>query len=545
MIFECSGNSDFWLNEVVDNLLEYVKKYPSATDTLVCAAGMTPSAPIHFGILREIALSSFVTDELIQRKIPAKLIYYWDDYDHFCKIPYFSSKEDVEEHLGKNLREVPDLFGNYASYGEHIMRDFERLLHYCGFFPYYDYQSETYASGKYNFYMEIAFDKRKEIFDIFNESKKPYTPELEELREKFYPFEVYCENCGKDSAKVYDYNKDSKVIKYRCNNCHHEGEYILGKNFQGKLFWKVNWAMRWVDSCVKFESSGENQLTEMGSYAVSNKIAKEIFGGKEPFSLLYRFIGAPGLAKVSRAQGEATLATKFVEVLEPSIVRWLLVKNSPHKPFTVDIAEGVPRIYNEWDKFEEKVLWGEATETEKRIYEISIKGVVKSRLVIPFKTITTALAIANGDLLLTGKMLNKISNVNVSPEILIAQIKPRLNCASAWLYKYGYIEKEPKLNKTFNSKAYEEFSLDIKFCLTELVENFSKDNCHCNEETMTNLLYTIPKIVKSDENELKDLQKEFFKSLYLLLLGTQRGPKLGTLLSLVDTSVLKTLIRGE
>lgn len=340
MIYKLKGN-DFWLDEAVDALSCYLKENNLENETVVCAAGMTPSAPIHFGILREIAISSFISDELTRRHIKNQLVYYWDDYDHFCKIPYYTTKEKVANYIGKPLCDVPDFNGAYESYGEHYMHNFEKCIHVCGFFPHYNYQSKLYKSGYYSDYIRKAVRDRKKIFDIVNHSKNSADEVYQKMRDAYFPLEIYCELCGKDNTAATDWNETEDRIFYTCKNCNHNGNYVIGENYRGKLAWKVNWAMRWADDHVYFESSGENQLTDTGSYSVSSIIALKIFNEEVPFSLQYNFIGIPSIAKVSRHQGERVLAEKITRVLEPPIIRWLLIKNPPNKPFSIDIDKGI------------------------------------------------------------------------------------------------------------------------------------------------------------------------------------------------------------
>lgn len=124
-----------------------------------------------------------------------RLIYYWDDFDHFCKIPYFTDKKTVQEYLGKPLRKVPDLEGGYNSYGERYMYQFESELEKLGVMPRYDYQSQTYAEGRYTQYIRKALSLRNEIFDCVNDHRKPYTKDIMKDRETYFPLEVYCANC--------------------------------------------------------------------------------------------------------------------------------------------------------------------------------------------------------------------------------------------------------------------------------------------------------------------------------------------------------------
>lgn len=538
MIYELKG-SGFWLDEAVDNLLNYLKTIGRKEDTIVCAAGMTPSAPIHFGILREIAISSFIYDELIKRRKKAKLIYYWDDYDHFCKIPYFTKKDKIEDYLGKTLREVPDFNGLYNSYGEHYMREFESCLHKCGFFPEYNYQSILYKGGYYTNKIRHALNNRKEIFDIVSKSAGLTKEEIEEKRESYYPLEVYCSECGKDSTVTTGWDNATDTVSYCCKKCGHKGSYILAKDFKGKLTWKVNWALRWTEDKVCYESSGENQLTDTGSYSVSSKVAENIFKGNVPFSLLYRFIGIKGIAKVSRAQGEKTLATRFTKVLEPSIVRWLLLKNPPNRHFTVDIEDGIFRIYSEWDCFVEKVLSGQADETEKRIYEIATKGVEVTKVPIPFRTVIIALGIFSGNKKAAAKQMLKMSGLNCSAEELFQMAKHRINAAAYWLFECGHIESQVNFRDSFNKDAWKTFSSEDKNAILYLCKHL--DDLR-NEDAVKNILFKIPDVIGIEQDNQDSFRKNLFKKLYLLLLGTEHGPKLTTLLCLTKKEKLIALL---
>ncbi len=533
MIYELKGNG-FWLDEACDKLLEYLKSIGTENKTIVCAAGMTPSAPIHFGILREVAITAFIVDELIQRRKKARLVYYWDDYDHFCKVPYYTTREAVEEHIGKTLREVPDFNGCYNSYGEHYMHEFEKCVHKCGFFPNYNYQSRMYKYGLYADRIRGALDKRKEIFDIVSRSSGMSEEEAAQKRDSYYPLEIYCDVCGKDFTVTTEWNRESDTVSYTCKKCGHSGSYIIGKDFRGKLAWKVNWATRWSDDGVSFESSGENQLTDTGSYSVSSRVATEIFGGHIPFSLLYRFIGMPGIAKVSRAQGEKTLATRLTGVLEPCIVRWLLVKNPPNKPFSVDIEEGIFRIYHEWDLFVDKVESGQCSELDRRIYDISMSGVEFCKFRIPFRTLIIALGLCEGNKKLAAERLRIMTGFKGSAVELLTAAHTRINAASYWLYECGHVENQLSLRSSFNEEAWNSFSDSCKNAVLQMCDNL---NSFTNEEDAKKILYDIASSSGTD--------KELFRALYLLCLGKERGPKLATLLCLTQKEKLMTLLKGD
>lgn len=540
MIYELQGKG-FWLDEVCDALVKYLQENKMQNERVVCAAGMTPSAPIHFGILREIAISAFVQEELTRRRIKNTLVYYWDDYDHFCKIPYYTTKDAVQEHLNKPLGEVPDFNGLYQSYGKHYMKEFEECLHICGFTPNYNYQEKLYKSGYYTGVIQTAIKKRKEIFDIISESTKKTDASYREKRENYYPLEIYCANCGKDKTAPTNYDAKTDTIAYTCKSCGFEGAYVVAKNFAGKLAWKANWAARWSDDAVCFESSGENQLTDTGSYAVASKIATKIFGGKVPFSLLYRFIGMPGIAKVSRAQGKRTLAKHFVRVLEPAIVRWLLVKNPPNKAFSVDIEKGIFRIYHEWDEFCQKVASSRATETELRIYEIAISGVECSKIAIPFRTITTALGINDGDEQKTACMLKKMINFDGTSEELYKLAELRIRCAKHWLYNYMPQTDIPRLRDDFNAEYFARLTSEEKSMIAMLLK---EAHTFTTEENVKFALQKVCARQDTSTEKQDDARKKLFCHLYQLLFSTDKGPRLTTVLCLIDSQKLYVLLQG-
>ncbi|MBN2534313.1 MAG: hypothetical protein JXB88_15605, partial [Spirochaetales bacterium] len=133
--------NNFWLKQTADRVEEYIKRVKKQNTPIICAAGMTPSCPIHAGILREGLITYFITKELKSRGFNAKFIFYWDDFDHFVKIPYYTSHKEVGEHIGKPLCDTPDVFSNkFDSFGAHNIYEFEACLARLGIKPVYNYQ---------------------------------------------------------------------------------------------------------------------------------------------------------------------------------------------------------------------------------------------------------------------------------------------------------------------------------------------------------------------------------------------------------------------
>ena len=65
---------------------EVIKKNPNA-EVYVCAAGISPSGSVHIGNFRDIATSYYVMKAIKRLGKNAKMIFSWDEYDRFRKVP--------------------------------------------------------------------------------------------------------------------------------------------------------------------------------------------------------------------------------------------------------------------------------------------------------------------------------------------------------------------------------------------------------------------------------------------------------------------------
>src|SRR5437879_4399487 len=93
--------------------------------------------------------------------------------------------------------------------------------------------------------------------------------------------------------------------------------------------------------------------------------------------------------------------------------------------------------------------------------------------------------------------------------------------------------RAPRIRSSFNTEAYEQLSELDRASVQMLVENLDTS---WNLEALTNLIYTIPKIVRGlpgdapADAELKQAQRSFFIALYQLICGRETGPRIPTLL---------------
>ena len=110
----------------------------------------------------------------------------------------------------------------------------------------------------------------------------------------------------------------------------------------------------------------------------------------------------------------------------------------------------------------------------------------------------------------------------------------RLLKSIMWLKKYD--NSKTKILDKFNEEYYNTLNEKEKNWLDQTIKVLEK-----NIDNTQNLQAELYAVVKSDSNtsNFKDNQKRYFQIIYNMLLGQDKGPKLGLLLCTIDSETLK------
>ena len=150
-----------WIEETIDKI---IKTFPDKK-MYTLAAGISPSGVVHFGNFRDVMTCYPLLEEMRKRGMPVKLLFSWDDYDRFRKVPV-GVPESFSQYIGMPLSQIPSPTGGKESYAEHFQKDFEEAMEILGIELEYHYQTSEYQSGRYDELMLHAIEKRKEIARI-------------------------------------------------------------------------------------------------------------------------------------------------------------------------------------------------------------------------------------------------------------------------------------------------------------------------------------------------------------------------------------------
>ena len=516
-----------WSEEIAERLIQ---KNPDKEE-YICAAGVSPSGSVHIGNFRDIATPLFVCKALEKRGKKAKLIISWDEYDRCRKIPANVQAvvgDTYDKYIGCPYVDIPDPFGCHENYARHFEEEFLNAIKPFGIKFECRYQAEMYRSGKYTADLIEALRRRDEIFEILDSFKtKDMTKTEEERREihdkekaEYYPVSIFCPECHTDFTKITSINEDSTVAEYECR-CGHKGSFNFLENFNCKLGWKVDWAMRWKYEQVDFEPGGKDHSAPTGSYNNSKVIAKKIYNHEAPIYQGYEFIGIKGVAgKMSSSSGLNMTPELLLKLYQPEIILWLYSKTEPVKAFDFCFDDGILRQYFEFDKMYNEYVSGNSSDFNKALMD---NCVIEGR---KLETVPMGLLVQLGSIVDFNVPMLETVFEKIGTPYKYEQFADRLDRAKFWLEQCAP-DQVNKLRATRNFDVYNELDEKEKAAIAALYDYMA--NATYTLDELNAELYAIPKRIYpeiTDQKELKGIQGKFFKTVYKLLIDKEQGPRL-------------------
>ena len=516
-----------WSEEIAEQL---IKKNPDKEE-YVCAAGVSPSGSVHIGNFRDLATPLFVVKALEKKGKKARLIISWDEFDRCRKIPANVQAvvgDAYDKYIGCPYVDIPDPWGCHENYAKHFEEEFLKGIEPFGIKLDCRYQADMYRSGKYTEDLILALRKRGEIFEILDSFKtKDKSKSEEELKaehdaekEKYYPVSIFCPECHTDFTTITSVNEDCTEADFECR-CGHKGHFNFLENFNCKLGWKVDWAMRWKYEDVDFEPGGKDHSAPTGSYNNSKVIAKKIFNHDAPLYQGYEFIGIKGVAgKMSSSSGLNLTPETMLKLYQPEIILWLYSKTEPTKAFDFCFDDGILRQYFEFDKMYNEYINGEALEYNASVMYNCMIGDRK------IDTVPMALLVQLGSIVDFNVPMLETVFEKIGTPYKYEQFADRLDRAKFWLEQCAP-EQINKLRQTRNFEIWNTLDDKEKAAIASLYDYIA--NATYTLDELNQKLYAIPKEIYpeiTDQKELKTIQGKFFKTIYKLLIDKEQGPRL-------------------
>lgn len=477
----------------------------------------TLSGRVHVGSMRGVAIHSLISEVFSEQGIANEFRFELNDFDPFDSIPGYLDAEKFKEHLGKPLYTVPSPEPGFKNYAEYFGDEFVGVHQKAGFTPNYYRATELYQSGKMDPYIKSALERASDVRRILKDVSGSVKDE------SWLPISVVCEACGKMmTTRAYDY--DGQTVGYACDknpdevkSCGHTGRVAPWKG-AAKLFWKVDWAAKWVAQGVDIEGGGKDHSTKGGSRDVANHICREVFGQEPPFDIPYEFFLVGG-KKMSSSKGRGSSAKDMCDLFPPQIFRLALIGKDIREQIDIDPAgESVPRLYDWYDELALGVREGNADDYS-RLFALCELPERRAALTAPwimrFREVAFIVQMAHLSLK-EEAMRTKGIALN---EDEMAVLEERARYAKFWLGTYAPEEFKYELQEEMPDVELS----DIQKKALSVLAAFLQEGARSGEELHLRL--------HELKTEIPIQPKELFQAIYRIFLNRDSGPKAGWFLA--------------
>ena len=515
-----------WIDKLAHELLEREKQIGRNTEMLHVESGLGASGVPHIGSLGDAVRAYGVKLALENFGYKSELIAYSDDLDGLRKIPE-GFPDSLEEHLAKPVSLIPDPYGCHDSYGMHMSSLLLDGLDELGIKYKFQRAKDTYQQGLLKDQIHTILINSAKIGDKIAEMVG------QEKYQKYLPYFPVCSQCNRlYTAESYEYVTDEKKVLYHCHDseigskmikgCGYEGEADISKDL-GKLAWKVEFAARWQAFDVRFEAYGKDI---MDSVKVNDWVADEILNYPHPHHVKYEMFLDKGGKKISKSLGNVVTSQKWLKYGTPKSILLLLYKRitgARELGF-----EDIPSLMDECNELE-NIYFGK-TKLDNEAKAIRAKGLYEYvNLLDPPKTPSPYVSY---------RLLIELS------KIFKEQRKERV---SKKLIDYGVVKEiQPEIEELIELAGNYADDFDVQEKVEITLDDSTKKALGVltkilKTEKPDDLQNTIYQVAKSNDVQPRD----FFRTLYQIILNTNRGPKIGPFIEDIGTQHVGEMIQNH
>ena len=479
--------------------------------------GYGPSGLPHIGTFGEVVRTTMVRQAFRRLSdVPTRLFCFSDDMDGLRKVPdNVPNKEMLAAHLGKPLTAVPDPFSNeHPSFGAANNARLRAFLDSFGF--EYEFQSATewYRSGRFD-KMLLAMLRH------YDEVQAVMLPTLgEERRATYSIFLPISPKTGRVlQVPVIKTDADAGTIVYRDEDGSMVETPVTGGNV--KLQWKADWAGRWFALGVDYEMYGKDLIP---SAELSARIVR-ILGGQPPEGFNYELFLDDEGKKISKSKGNGLSVEEWLRYAPPESLS-LYMQQQPRRAKRL-YFDVIPRAVDDYLAAAEKLPKEEpAKALENPAWHIH-----------------------------DGKPVdNHAAGVNFGMLLNLAGVAHTEDKEVLWQYLRRYVpgatpETAPYIDRLLTGavayyqdfvKASKKFRLPTeqeRAALQDLADTLRRLPEDSTAEFIQNEVYEAGK-----RHFAQAELRQWFKTLYEVLLGSEQGPRMGAFIKLYGRENVVTLI---
>ncbi len=526
-----SIDSKAWPFEEARRLLKRLESLPDGdTKTVLFETGYGPSGLPHIGTFGEVARTTMVRhafETLTEGKRKTRLLCFSDDMDGMRKIPEnVPDRKALEPYLQMPLTKVPNPFGgDYPSFGDHNNAMLRRFLDTFGFEYEFASATEYYKAGRFDEMLLRAVERYDAIMDVM-------LPTLGVERQATYsPFLPISPSSGRILyVPMKEVDAKAGTITFADDDGRDVTLPVTGGRV--KLQWKPDFGMRWVALGVDFEMFGKDHQTNAPVY---DKIC-EILGGVPPQHYVYELFLDDKGEKISKSRGNGLTIDEWLTYASPeSLALFMYQKPRSAKRLYFDV---IPRAVDEYLQFLSSFQkQDDKQQIDNPVWHIHAGAPPKPEIPVSFGLLLNLVSVShahNKDVL--WGFLRRYAP-GAEPENA-----PILDKLAG--YAIRYYEDFVKPTKKFRAPDDVEIEAlkSLDKTLAALPSNADGDTI---QTALLDVGRAIPRyqdLTKTSPSGGPGVKLDWFQAIYEILLGQERGPRLGTFVALYGIPETRALI---
>lgn len=501
-----------WPFEEARKILHRLEGKPPSKGFVLFETGYGPSGLPHIGTFGEVLRTTMVRHAFgLLSDISTKLYAVSDDMDGLRKIPdNIPNAEMIRKHLGQPLTRIPDPFGTHESFGHHNNARLQAFLDAFNFDYEFISSSECYFSGHFDPMLRSVLKHYDEIIHVI-------LPTLgEERRATYSPFLPVCAETGRVlQVPVVERDEEASTIVYQ----REDGKLIETPVTGGhcKLQWKVDWGMRWAAFDVDYEMSGKDLID---SVKLSSQVCK-ILGHRPPEGFNYElFLDVDG-SKISKSKGNGLTIDEWLQYApEESLAYFMYQSPRRAKRLYFDV---IPRAVDEYLSFLEKSP-NQSTEEKLNnpVWHVHEGNPPQEELPLSFGILLNLASVCNTEdkAILWGFIGRYAPGAKAEAMPMVDRL---LGYATAYYRDFVKPKKHYRAPTPEERKALKDLAHSLK-------------GVEKTPEAIQTEVFEVGK--RHSYENLRD----WFKTLYQVLLGQDEGPRMGSFIALYGVEETVRLI---
>ena len=526
-----SEASKAWPFEEARRLIKRLERLPGGADkTVLFETGYGPSGLPHIGTFGEVARTTMVRrafELLTEGKRKTRLLCFSDDMDGMRKIPEtVPDKKALEPYIQMPLTKVPNPFGGeYPSFGDHNNAMLRRFLDTFGFDYEFASATEYYKAGRFDEVLLRAVERYDDIMAVM-------LPTLGAERQASYsPFLPISPTSGRVLyVPMKEVDAKAGTITFTDEDGRDVTLPVTGGHV--KLQWKPDFGMRWAALGVDFEMFGKDHQTNAPIY---DRIC-EILGGVAPQHYVYELFLDENGEKISKSKGNGITIDQWLTYASPeSLALFMFQKPRSAKKLYFDV---IPRAVDEYLQFLSAYPKQDGKQQlDNPVWHIHAAQPPKPELPITFGLLLNLVSVshAHSKDVLWGFLARYAPGATPENNPILDRLAG---------YAIRYYEDFVKPTKKFRAPDDVEIA-----ALQSLDATLASLPAGSDGDTIQNALLDVGRAIPRYQDPTKvspsggpGVKLDWFQAIYEILLGQERGPRLGTFVALYGIPETRALI---